>query len=110
MLSDADKAFLVYWEKNRDKERRFFKQLLLGIPVGLLFAIPIVISLASGWHKRATMIANTPDFNPGVLLAALLLIVGFVAVFSRKYNWDQREQKYLELKAREESQQGGNNI
>ena len=47
---------------------------------------------------------NTPDFSPGVLLLALLLIVGFVAVFSRKFKWDQYEQRYIELLAKKEGQ------
>jgi len=90
-----------YWERNRDRQKKVFKQFLLGIPVGLLFAIPIVISLVSGWDKRAVMVANTSDFNPGVLLVALLLIVGFVAIFSRRVKWDDHEQKYQELRAKQ---------
>jgi hypothetical protein len=100
MLTDDEIAFMDYWERNRDKQNKIFKQLLLGIPVGLLFAIPIVFSLVSGWDKRAVMVANTGDFNPGILLVALLLIVGFTAIFSRKYRWDQNEQKYRELQAK----------
>ena len=100
MLTDEEIAFMDYWERNRDKQNKIFKQLLLGIPVGLLFVIPIVFSLVSGWDKRAVMIANTGDFNPGILLVALLLIIGFTAIFSRKYRWDQNEQKYRELQAK----------
>ena len=45
--------------------------------------------------------ANTSDFNPGVLLVALLIIVGFIAIFSRRFRWDQQEQRYIEILARE---------
>jgi hypothetical protein len=68
----------------------------------LLIVIPIVINLLSGWYKRADMEANSPDFNPMVLLVALLLIVGFTAIFWQRHKWDQFEQRYRELKAREE--------
>ena len=70
-----------YWEKNRDKQKRVVRQFLLGIPAGLLFVIPIVINFSSGWYKRAGMMTNTSDFNPGVLIVALLLITGFIAIF-----------------------------
>jgi hypothetical protein len=45
------------------------------------------------------------DFNPGVLLVALLLIVGFVAIFSKKHQWDMREQQYRELLAKQEKEE-----
>ena len=48
--------------------------------------------------------SSTSDFNPGVLLLALLLIVGFIAIFSRKFKWDQFEQRYIELQAKKERQ------
>lgn len=100
MLSEDEKKFIIYWEENRDRQKRTFKQLLVGIPIGLLFAIPIVINFLSGWYKRAAMISNTQDFNPMVLLVALLLITGFIAIFSKKHQWDMREQHYRELLAK----------
>ena len=93
-----------YWEKNRDKQKRVVRQFLLGIPAGLLFVIPIVINFSSGWYKRAGMMTNTSDFNPGVLIVALLLITGFIAIFSRRHRWEQNEQAYKELRARESAE------
>lgn len=49
---------------------------------------------------------NTSDFNPGVLLVGLLLIIGFMAIFTRQHRWDRNEQFYKELKARETSDSG----
>ena len=92
---------MEYWEKNREKQKKTVRQFLLGIPAGLLFVIPIVINFSSGWYKRAGMITNTSDFNPGVLIVALLLITGFIAIFSRRFKWERNEQYYRELKARE---------
>lgn len=92
-----------YWEKNREKQKKTFKQLLLGIPLALLFIIPIAINFFSGWYKRASMEANSGEFNPLVLLIALLLIAGFVAIFSRRYQWDRNEQHYRELEAKKQA-------
>jgi uncharacterized membrane protein len=97
MLTEQEEKFITYWEQNRDRQKRTFRQLLVGIPIGLLFAVPIFINFVSGWYKRADMQSNTQDFNPGVLLIALLLIISFIAIFSKKHQWDMREQHYREL-------------
>jgi hypothetical protein len=71
------------------------------LPVGLLFGVPIFLNYTTSWHKRANMVAGT-QFNPLVLVVAILLIVTFVAIFHKRLQWEQREQRYRELKAREE--------
>ncbi|HXB30859.1 MAG TPA: hypothetical protein VNW49_13620 [Puia sp.] len=107
MLTEEEEAFIVYWKTNRDKQRKTFRQFLLGIPLALLFVIPIAVNFFSGWYKRAKMISNTSDFNPGVLLLALVLIAVFIAIFSRKFKWDQYEQRYIELLAKKKRQEEG---
>ncbi|HVY74041.1 MAG TPA: hypothetical protein VG890_04380 [Puia sp.] len=97
MLTEEEESFIRYWEANRDRQKKTFRQFLLGIPLALLFVIPILINLFSGWYKRADMELRTGGINPGVLLFAILGIVVFIAVFSRKFQWDQREQRYREL-------------
>ena len=104
MLNEEEEAFITYWRANREKQKKTFRQFLLGIPVALLFVIPIWLNFFSGWYKRAKMMSSTPDFNPGVLLVALLLIVVFIAIFSRKFKWEQREQRYIELLAKKDRQ------
>jgi hypothetical protein len=100
MLTQREKDFIHYWEANRLRRRKVFRQFLIGIPIGLLFVIPIIINFSSGWYRRADMEANSPDFNPMVLFIALLLIVGFTAIFYQRHKWDQYEQRYQELRAR----------
>jgi hypothetical protein len=101
MLTQQEKDFLRYWENNRLRRKKTMRQFLVGIPIGLLFVIPIVINFTSGWYKRAQMEANNQDFNPVVLLVALLVIVVFTAIFYQRHQWDQYEQRYRELLARE---------
>lgn len=101
MLTQQEKDFIRYWAANRLRRKKVVIQFLIGIPIGLAFVIPIVINFASGWYKRAQMEANSQDFSPGVLLVALLLIVGFTAIFYQRHQWDQYEQRYRELLARE---------
>lgn len=103
MLTEREKQFVRYWEANRLREKKLNKQLLLGIPIGLLFALPILIIVFTGkfWYVRAEMQANTM-VNPVVLIIAIVVIAVFVAVFYKRHQWDMREQQYLELKARED--------
>lgn len=103
MLSEDDRLFLQYWSANREKEKRSFRQLLIGLPLGLIFALPILINFLSGWYKRAAMIRNS-SFNPTVLLIAIAIIACFFAIFNKKHQWDMREQRYKELKIKEEKE------
>ena len=114
MYSENDKLFMIWWEENRLKQKRTFKQWLMGIPLGLLFAVPILINFLSGWFKRANMQLNSQlsnsEFSPMVLIVALVIIVSFIAIFSKKLKWDMNEQRYLELKARDDHSSPGSEI
>lgn len=101
MLTQQEKDFIDYWQRNRNKQKKTLKQFLIGIPVGLLFAIPICVNFFSGWYKRAAMMTGTPDFNPFVLIVAMLIIIAFVAIFSKRHQWEMREQQYQELLAKQ---------
>lgn len=105
MLTESEKRFLEYWEANRLREKKINKQLLLGLPIGLLFAIPVLILLFSGkfWYQRASMEANSQT-SPVILVIAIICIAVFVALFYKRHQWDQREQHYQELKAREQKE------
>ena len=103
MMSEQEKLFVEYWEANRLKEKKLMKQLLIGLPVGVLFGVPIIFMLLSGrfWYKRADMEA-TSHLNPVVLVVGVVVIVVFVAVFYKRHQWDMKEQQYLEIKARDQ--------
>ena len=110
MLSDEEEAFIIYWKANRERQKKTFRQFLLGIPLALLFAVPIALNFFSGWYKRAAMASTASDFSPGVLLLAIILIVIFIAIFSRKFKWDQYEQRYIELLAKKERLEKGEKL
>jgi uncharacterized membrane protein len=76
-------------------------QLLFGLPYGILFSIPILVNFLLGrfWYKRADAVGLS-QFNPIVLVFAVLLISIFIAVLNRKFRWEKLENQYLELKAR----------
>ena len=102
MLDQKEKLFVEYWELNRDRERNLLYQVLTGLPIGLLFALPIIFLLFTGryWFKRADMIANS-ELSPVLLVSAVFIIATFVAVLHKRHQWEMREQQYKELKAKE---------
>jgi cation transporter-like permease len=102
MLTPHEEQFVQYWQQNRDREKKLFRQLLVGLPAGVLLAIGIVASVVTDrWYERADMVANS-KMNPNVLIVALLAIVVFIAIFYKKFQWDQREQLYKELMVKKE--------
>ena len=98
-LSEQEKQYIEYWEKNRGREKKLLNQLLIGLPLGILFGAPVLINLFTGWYKRADMEVNT-RLNPIVLVIAILLIIAFVAIFSMKHKWEMKEQQYKEFIAK----------
>jgi uncharacterized membrane protein len=101
MLSEKEEAFLKYWEGARNRQKKLIYQLGVGLPVGLLFGMFIIMNFYAGWYKRADMIANS-RFNPIVLYVAVIIIAVFFAIFSKKFQYDQHEQRYKEIIAKKE--------
>ncbi len=100
--STDETKFMEYWEQNREKQKKLLNQLMLGLPLGILFATPIIVNFLLGrfWYKRADAVGLS-QFNPIVLIVAALLIAVFTALLNRRFRWEKLEQQYLELKARE---------
>lgn len=101
---------MAWWELNRDKQKKLVRQWFVGLPIGLIFVIPIIINLSSGWYKRADMEVNSQQLNPIVLMVAMIVIVSFIAVFYKRHQWDMDEQRYKEMKAKEEREVDNNHV
>ena len=100
MLTKDEKLFLEYWEKNRDKEKRFMRQLAGGLPVGLVFALPVlIVVIFHNWYKTMTYISGSQII---VIIIGVLGVAVFFAIFRMKFKWENNEQLYKELKFKEE--------
>ena len=99
--SADEQKFIEYWEANRSIEGELSHQIRYGLPFGILFSLPIIVNFLLGrfWYKRADAVGLS-QFNPLVLVVAVMLISLFIAVINRKFRWERLEQQYLELKAR----------
>lgn len=101
LYTEDEKKFIEYWRENRDYQATLKYQLLFGLPIGLLFSLPIVVNFLLGrlWYKRADAVGLS-QFNPAVLIIAVMIISIFIAIVNRKFRWEKLEQQYLELLAR----------
>lgn len=98
MITDQENAFVEYWEANRLRKKKVFRQLYLGLPLASLLIIAIFVNFISGWYKWADMALHREGSSLIlVLMVAAILIVVFVVVFSVRHKWDQNEQHYQEL-------------
>ena len=103
--TEDELKFITYWEQNRLKEKKLITQLTYGLPIGVIFAVPILINFLLGrfWYKRADAVGLS-QFSPTILIVAVALISIFVAVMNRKFRWEKLENQYISLKNRRESQ------
>ena len=96
MLSSDEEAFLIFWGKNREKQKTSIKPFLVGLSAGFVLGISLIIIVATGWDQRATMVANS-KLSSVVFLLAILIISLFMAFLYRNFRWETQEQRYLEL-------------
>lgn len=102
MITDQEKKFIDYWEVNRVKQKTFFYKLLVGLPAGLVFGLPIILSLVfKDWYKNMSFI---PGSQVTVVMIAVLGIIVFFALFRMHVKWELNEQFYKELKFKESKQ------
>lgn len=103
MLTNDEESFLVYWEKNRDKEKKVFHKFLYGSPWGLVFALPILVAVIfHDWYKN--MVYISPSLITLIIIAVLGIAV-FYTLFSMQFKWDRNEQIYEELKFKKKQQE-----
>jgi pilus assembly protein TadC len=104
MLSEQEQNFVKWWQQNRLKEKKLLKQLTIGLPLGVAFGLPIILSvLFRGWYKRMPYVSGT---QLTVILVAVLSIVVFYAVFRMRFKWELNEQRYNELCNKQEKEAG----
>lgn len=103
MLTEQEEKFLVYWEKNKEREKSFFRQISLGLPIGLFIGIGILLNFISGWYSRANMVANSQS-TPLVLIFAIIIIAFFCSIFYKRHQWEMNDQRYQELTIKKELQ------
>ena len=104
MLSDKELGFLQYWETNREEEARFISKVVRGLPMALMFGLPIILFIITVylffpiWYSK---ISGTTQGSFIVIVVAVLIAVFFFSYFRMHFKWEMNEQLYLELKQRQ---------
>ncbi|MEO6683002.1 MAG: hypothetical protein ABIN48_09255 [Ginsengibacter sp.] len=99
MITQNEKEFMAWWEKNRDKEKKFAHHLIYGSPWGLIFALPVLVAVIfNDWYKNMIAISKTQII---IISLVVLGIALFYAIFKMQVKWEQNDQHYKELKLKE---------
>lgn len=104
MLTDKDKKFITRWEAVREQESSTYAKLMNGLPMAVLFSLPILFFIAAvyfffpAWYTR---VSNRLSGSLVTILIALIGCIIFFAYFRMHYKWEMNEQLYQELKIKE---------
>ena len=113
MISEKDRTFLRYWEKNREIENTFKRKLSGGLPMALLFGLPIILFIVviriflPDWYMKISATSSGMFFTAVI---AMIGVVLFYAYFRMQYKWEMNEQLYHELKSKENKSNNLTNI
>ena len=111
MLSEKEIKFLQRWEVVREKESRFGSKLAGGLPMALLFGLPILFSvvlvyfLSPEWFTKISQLAAGSTF---AILAAIIIFILFFSYFRMHFKWEMNEQLYMELKGKQKASKAAN--
>jgi len=103
MLSEKDKQFIIYWEKERERQSGIMAKLLAGLPMAVLFCVPILLFIAAvylflpEWYTR---VSNSMSGSILTIVMAVIICILFFAYFRMQFKWEMNEQHYLELKSK----------
>ncbi len=94
MLTNEEENFIVYWEANREKQKKITSQWMIGLPAGLIFGLPILLNVFLDWNIQIKFMTRG---QLNTILIAVLIIISFISIFTVKHKWDLRETHYKEL-------------
>ena len=101
MLSAKDKEFIAYWEKERERHNSVPARLIAGLPMAILFCIPILLLITAvylflpEWYTR---VSNSMAGAMTTIVIAFIICILFFSYFRMQYKWEMNEQLYKELK------------
>jgi len=90
---------MTWWEENRLRKKKIWRQLSVGLPLGVAFGAAILVNIYSEWNTAGSFLKHNGQ-RLVIVLAAVVLIVVFIVIFSAWHRWDMNEQHYKELEAK----------
>ena len=107
MLTPEEENFIRYWEDNRLRKKKVWRQVSVGLPLGVALAGAILVNIYSEWNPAGSYLKNNAE-RLLIVFGAVILIVLFIIIFSARHRWDMNEQNYLELLAKREKERKRN--
>jgi MFS superfamily sulfate permease-like transporter len=104
MLSERDKDFIIYWEKEKERRKTFSARLIDGLPMAALFCVPILLLVATVYlffPEWYTQVSNRLPGSVSTIVIAVIICILFFSYFRMQYKWEMNEQLYRELKQKE---------
>ena len=107
MLSEKEKSFMEYWEKERERQAGFGYRLIAGLPKALLFYLPVpvfvllVYFFLPEWYYKISKRAGS--LMPTISIALLAASV-FFALFRMHFKWEANEIYYEELRQKQKKE------
>jgi ABC-type nickel/cobalt efflux system permease component RcnA len=105
MLSKKEIEFMEHWESVREEYATLKSKIKRGLPMSLLFSLPILFSIAAvqmlspEWYTKlsqSAMNATSP------ILFAVILIIFFFSIARMHFKWEMNEQLFQELKQKKQ--------
>ncbi|MBK8610923.1 MAG: hypothetical protein IPL84_13525 [Chitinophagaceae bacterium] len=104
MLSEKEKEFINYWEKEREKQSSVRARLIAGLPMAVLFCAPILLFITAVYlflPEWYTKVSSNIGGSMWAIVMALVICVLFISYFRMQFKWESNEQYYRELKNKE---------
>jgi hypothetical protein len=100
-LTDEERQFIAFWEKERSRRRKWIYPLLHNLPMGLLFGFPIALFFLLEAPRHRSLISHADLI---LIMICVILIAVFYALFRGYTRWDQYESHYKILKMKDDQQ------
>jgi ABC-type multidrug transport system permease subunit len=101
MLTEKELKFIEEWELVREEYSSFSSKLKRGLPMAILFSLPIFFSivivffLSPEWYTKIGQKAGSSFY---AIIFAILIIILFFSYFRMHFKWELNEQLFEELK------------
>lgn len=100
MLTEQERAFITDWEQTREAQSSVVSKLLRGLPVAIMFGLPIVLFILSVYlffPEWYTKISNTTSGSFITIIIAVIIAIIFFSYFRMHFKWEMNDQLYKEL-------------
>jgi hypothetical protein len=103
MITQKEIEFIKHWESVRIEHSSFSSKMKRGLPMAILFSMPIMFSIAAvyffspEWYTKVGQKASG-SFSP--IFMAVFICILFFSYFRMHFKWEMNEQLYQELMAR----------